>query len=231
MGLLKNRKADVEMNTPLNNAAFAVIDTELTGLNGKKDSIVSIGGVRMRGGRIDVGDSFYMLLKPETALTAESVVIHEITPTEVLESPEIGLALLKFLEFCNSDILVGFCLDIDMEFLNRDARKALGHELPNRTIDIFPIFEWILGKGKPGPKNGRDMPSQYRLYDIAGYYGIEVNGVHNAVIDAFITAQIFQRFIPVLIDAGIGSIGDLLSFTANLRGGDRHRIARGLSNF
>ena len=34
----------------------------------------------MNGGRIDLGDTFYRLVNPETSLTAESVIIHEITP-------------------------------------------------------------------------------------------------------------------------------------------------------
>lgn len=229
MGLLKGQKAELNLKTPLSNAGFAVIDTELTGLNARKDSIVSIGAVRMRGGRIDINDDFYMVLKPRTDLTARSVVIHEITPTEVLEQPEIDIALVKFAEFCGDDLLVGFCVDIDMEFLNREARRVLGHALPNKAIDIYPIFEWILGKRQTG--SGKELPNRYRLYDIAKHYGIDVNGVHNAMIDAFIAAQIFQRFIPVLLDAGVNSTGDLLSFISHLQGGDRHRIARGMSNF
>ena len=45
---------------------YVVLDTEVTGLDEKKDSIVSVGAVRMRGGSIALGDTFYRLLKPET---------------------------------------------------------------------------------------------------------------------------------------------------------------------
>jgi len=69
------------------------------------------------------------------------------------------------------------------------------------------------------------------LYDIAKYYGIEVNGAHNAMIDAFLTAQIFQRFIPILLEAGIRSVGDVLRLSNKLKGGDRFAVNRGISNF
>jgi DNA polymerase-3 subunit epsilon len=212
-------------------AEYVVVDTELTGLNGKKDSIVSIGALRMTGGRIDLSDSFYSLVNPETHLTAESVIIHEITPAEVFEKPDIRTELAEFLRFCGDDIIVGFCVNIDMEFLNREAKRILGHTIKNPVLDIFPMFEWI--RSSKSARGGKEinMPVHYKLYDIAKHYGIDVNGAHNAMIDAFITAQIFQRFIPILIEAGIRSIGDVLRLSNKLKGGDRFAVNRGISNF
>jgi DNA polymerase III subunit epsilon len=215
----------------IQNAEYVVVDTELTGLNEKKDSIVSIGAVRMNGGRIDLSDTFYRLLNPETHLTAESVIIHEITPDEVIEKPDIRTVLAEFLRFCDDDIIVGFCVNIDMEFLDREAKRILGHTIPNPVLDIFPIFEWVRSNRVARGDKEIIMPVHYKLYDIAKYYGIEVNGAHNAMIDAFITAQIFQRFIPILLDAGIRSVGDVLSLSTKLKGGDRFAVNHGMSNF
>jgi DNA polymerase-3 subunit epsilon len=168
----------------LEKAEYVVVDTELTGLNGKKDSIVSIGALRITGGRIDLSDSFYSLVNPETHLTAESVIIHEITPAEVFEKPDIRTELAEFLRFCGDDIIVGW-----------EAKRVLGHTIQNPVLDIFPIFEWVRSNRTARVGEEIIVPFHYKLYDIAKYYGIEVNGAHNALIDAFITAQIFQRFI------------------------------------
>jgi DNA polymerase-3 subunit epsilon len=215
----------------LENARYVVVDTELTGLNEKKDSIVSIGAVKMNGGKIDLSDTFYRLLNPETRLTAESIIIHEITPDEVVEKPDIRTGLAEFLSFCGNDIIVGFCVNIDMEFLNREAKRILGHRIQNPVLDIFPMFEWV--RSKKAARGGEEinMPIQYKLYDIAKHYSIEVNGAHNAMIDAFLTAQIFQRFIPILLEAGIRSVGDVLRLSNKLKGGDRFAVNRGISNF
>ena len=220
-----------DKKTLVGSAKYVVVDTELTGLNRKKDSIVSVGAVRMTGGRIDLRDTFYRLVNPETAITAESVIIHEITPADVMQKPDISSVISEFLDFCDDAIIVGFCVAIDMEFLNREAKRVLGHTIPNPVLDIFPIFEWV--RNNKTARGGEEikLPLHYKLYDIAKYYGVEVNGAHNAIIDAFITAQIFQRIIPVLIESGITSIGELLKLSEKYRGGDRNRIALGISNF
>ncbi len=118
-----------------------------------------------------------------------------------------------------------------MEFLNRETKRLLGTPMGNRIIDIYPVFEWILrSKGFQG-KEETSLPRRYQLYDIARYFDIEVNGAHNAMIDAFITAQIFQRFIPVLSRAGIKSAEDLVKITKNFKGGDRTTVLSNISNF
>ena len=58
MKVMKNRTDKGRTGMALESARYVVIDTELTGLDEKKDSIVSIGAVRMEGGRIEMGDSF-----------------------------------------------------------------------------------------------------------------------------------------------------------------------------
>ncbi len=231
VSFLKGRSNGDEKAASLEGTRYLVIDTELTGLDGRKDSIVSIGAVRMKGGRIDLGDSFYKVINPETSLKAESVVIHEIMPSDVIMKPGISAVLKEFVDFCGADILVGFCVDVDMAFLNREMKRLFGAPLENQLIDIYPVFEWLLKNTGFREKGAAVMPSRYQLYDIARYFDIEVNGAHNAIIDAFITAQIFQRFIPVLSRAGMKSAADLVKLTKNFKGGDRNTLSGSISNF
>jgi DNA polymerase-3 subunit epsilon len=231
MSILNGRVRSEGKGGSIEEARYLVIDTELTGLNSRKDSIVSIGAVRMKGGRIDLSDTFYRMINPETSLTAESVIIHEIMPSDVILKPDIGAVLAEFLNYCGSDILVGFCVSIDMEFLNREAKRLFGAPMGNRIIDVYPLFEWMLRKGCVREKEGAALPHHYQLYDMARYFDIEVNGAHNAMIDAFITAQIFQRLIPVLSRAGIRNAEDLVKMTKNFKGGDRNTMSCNISNF
>jgi len=231
MNLIKGRTSVQDKNQRLEDVAYVVIDTELTGLDEKKDSIVSIGAVKMIGGKIELGNSFYRLVNPKTALTVKSVLIHEITPSEVMQKPDIDSVLSEFLDFCGEDVIVGYCVSIDMEFLNMEAGRINSHEIKNPVVDIQAIFEWALRKAALRNRGDMTMPQQYKLYDIAKHFGISVSGAHNAMIDAFITAQIFQRLIPVLIDSGIRSIGELQKLSEKYKGGDRNNIALGMINF
>ncbi|MGC2062722.1 MAG: 3'-5' exonuclease [Thermodesulfovibrionales bacterium] len=231
LNIKKSRAMKQGQDVDIRDAAYVVIDTELTGLNENKDSIVSIGAVKMSGGGIELGQTFYNLINPETALTAQSVVIHEIMPSDVSEKPPVSFVLSAFLEFCNTDIMVGFCVSIDMSFLAREAKRFLGTAIRNQVLDILPLYEWIHNRENSRRQQRMDLPLQYSLYDIAKFYGIDISSSHNALVDAYITAQIFQRFIPYFIEAGITSVGDLMKLSGRLKGGERPAVSRGFSNF
>lgn len=231
LALRKDSRTRTDLGCDIRTARFIVLDTELTGLNEKKDSIISIGAVRMCGGRVSLGDSYYRLINPETRLTSESVVIHEITPSEVSEKPDIRTVLSEFLNYCGNDVMVGFCVSIDMEFLQRATKRLMGRTIRNRVVDVKTLYEWMRHKYAAIKKEPVTLPARYGLYDIAKYLDIPVSGSHNAMMDAYVTAQIFQRFFPVFVQAGIMSVGDLLKLSERLKGGDSNTVTGCMSNF
>lgn len=226
----QKKKAGPDPGTSITDGRYVLIDTELTGLDERRDSIVSIGAVRMNGSRIDLGDTFYRLASPRTKLNPESVVIHEITPSEVVASPDISAVLAEFLDFCGDDVLVGHFISIDLAFLNREVRRAGKGDILNEAVDTFSIYEWLRNREK-----SRDCLvtplERYRLYDIIKCFGIEVNGLHNAIMDAYATAQLFQRFLPMLFEAGVKDIDDLLDAGIPFKGGDRFKASGEFNNF
>ena len=205
-------------------ARYVSIDTELTGLDEKKDAIVSLGAVRMTGGTIRLGETFYRLVKPAKALTAESVVIHEITPSDVEEVPGIDAALAEFLGFCGNDILLGHFLSIDLGFLNREAKRQFGSPVKNAVVDTFSVHEWLRLRLRDHPCFASPARS-CQLYDIAKCFGIPVNGAHNALMDAYTTAQLFQWMIPMLQTAGVRDIGSLVKIGIPFEGGESTKRA------
>jgi DNA polymerase-3 subunit epsilon len=232
-GLLKRMHKlppGIDPKTPITDVPYVVLDTELTGLDEKKDSIISVGAVRMHGGKIDLGETFYQLASPKTQLSAQSVVIHEIMPSEVVEKPAIDAVLKEFLNFCGNDVLVGHFISIDLGFINREMKRIYGEEIRASALDTFSMYEWLRKRQK-----SRDCLAAphagYRLYDIVKCFSIPVNGAHNALMDAFITAQLFQRFLPLIIESGAKEIGDLLKIGIPFKGGDRFRLSGEFSNF
>jgi DNA polymerase-3 subunit epsilon len=197
---------------------FVVIDTELTGLNEKKDSIVSIAAVRMTGGRISVGDPLYRLIKPRAELKRESVIIHGITPSDVAAERNSASVLAEFLEFCSSGVVVGHCVAIDLEFIDRETKRVLGTRFENELLDTAEIYRWIVKRGLleqslPSPPKVPD------LYQLAACFDIEVSEAHHALGDAFTTAQLFQRFLPIISKGGVNTIGELMSIGTPFKSG------------
>ena len=230
LNLGKKKRIGIDENTSIRDVGYVVIDTELTGLDEKRDSIVSVAAIKMLGGRIDLEETFYRLVHPETELTAESVIIHQITPSEVTKKPGIEKVLAEFVRFCGDAVIVGHCVSIDLSFINRETKRLFGASMKNPAIDTSVVHEWMR-KRFPSRKALPFSFTDSGLYDIAKYFDIPVNGAHNASMDAFITAQVFQRFIPMLVEGGVRSIGDLLSIGNPSKGGDRSEMSREMYGF
>jgi DNA polymerase-3 subunit epsilon len=214
----------VDKKLPLKKVTYAFIDTELTGLNEKTDSIISIGALKMIEGRLELGNSFYSLVNPKTRIGDESIFIHTITPSEVKGARAIEDVLEEFLQFCGHDVLVGHCVSIDLMFINKELKRSLGFTLTNPILDTFTLYSWLWGKWASEPGFSLS-PEHLDLYEMAKGFGIPSNGAHNAVMDAFITAQIFQRFLPWLEKSGVDRLEDLLKVGNPFEGGD-HRFSR-----
>ncbi len=226
----KEKPERIDLRTPIAEARFVVVDTELTGLDENKDSIVSVGAVRMNGSRIDLGETFYRLVSPRTELTAASVVIHEITPSDVKASPGIDTVLAELLAFCGGDILVGHFIALDLAFINRELKRMRRPAVQNPAVDTFSMYEWLRKRNQSRECFATPLAG-HRLYDIGKCFGVPVNGAHNAIMDAFATAQLFQRFIPLLSLAGARDIDDLLKLGIPFEGGDRFGLTGEFSNF
>jgi len=187
-----------------------VVDTELTGLKPRTDSVVSIGAIHMTGARIQLGHFFYRVVKPASALTGSSVVIHGITPTEAGEAPDFEVLLPEFLAFCESRIIVGYCINIDMIFLNREIRRIGGRPLRSPVIDILKLYAWVRRKQRNACAFDDCEDKSFDLTELAENFGIPANNVHNALSDAFITAQLFQQLLATAASYGLRRLDELL---------------------
>ncbi len=196
--------------TPLDETDFVVFDTELTGLNAKKDAIVSIGAVRMQGKKILIGDTFYRVVDPRTALTGRSIVIHGITPSEAAGSPGMDAMLPEFLDFCGDAVVAGHAVSIDLLFLNKEMRPVYGNNLRNPAVDTLKLYQWIRKKEEDVCAYHGGLPETNDLFTLAQKYDIPVQQAHNALSDAFIAAQLLLRLFHEADRWGITTVGDLL---------------------
>jgi DNA polymerase III subunit epsilon len=209
---LKHLQAAEKVNLAVNleDAHYIVFDTELTGLNLKKDSIVSIGAVKMCGGKIDLMNTYYRVVEPASLMSKKSVVIHGITPSEASECPTIDVLLPEFLDFCGNGILVGHFVAIDVAFVNKAMSALLGLPLQNPAVDTQALYRWIRGKEEQYCAFHAGMTEEVALLTLAQRYEIPVSEAHNALNDAFITAQLFQRFLTILRHFKICTVEDLI---------------------
>lgn len=202
---------------------FVVVDTELTGLNEFRDNIIAIGAIKMKGRTINIGEVFYRTVSPSTKkFRKESIMIHEITPSELENCPKIGPILKEFIDFSRDCLIVGHCVDIDLSFLKREIRNSLGEIFEPFSIDTLIIYQWLIKKGFL-PQNFSNKKS---LEDIALSLDIEVRELHDALSDAFITAQIFQKMLSYLAELKVFLIGELIDIASVFERGYNLKIRK-----
>jgi len=204
-------KKRMDPGSPIRETEFTVFDTELTGLDFRRDSIISIGAVKMMGGRILPAKSFYRLVQPQSPLKSESVVVHGITHSDLEGAEEGALVFEEFIEFIGDTVLVGHFSFIDVRFLNKALGRFFGCSLQSPVLDTMTIHDWLSENDSGFARHHNGMTLKKDLFSMAGRYGIMVEESHNALLDAYVTAQLFQRFINFLPGCGIRTLGELLS--------------------
>ncbi len=189
---------------------FVAFDTELTGLDFKRDSIISIGAVKLHGTTILPSKTFYRLVKPECELKHRSVVVHELTDSD-LECAEDRLDVIAdFIDFIGDSVLMGHFVHIDLNFVNKPLQENFGISLKNPAIDTATLHDWLYDNDSHFARHYRGMTLKSDLFSMAKRYGVDGGKAHNAFSDAYITAQLFQRFAHFLPACGVKNLKELL---------------------
>jgi len=197
-------------DTVISEAGFVVFDSETTGLHlDEGDRLLSLGAVKIIGGRIHLGEAFYELIDPERPIPRSSIFIHGITPGIAKARPHVSEVLSSFLTFVGSHVLVAHHAAFDMRFLNHAMEGCFGLSVQNRVIDTASVAAWIRRLEEVEIMD-RESSSDTRFDVVAAHFGIAAQNRHSAFGDALSTALLFQRFINILSDNGVVTLKQLV---------------------
>lgn len=181
-------------SVPLEHIPLVVFDFEMTGLSPARDSVLAVGGVRMRGPRILLGDTFAAEVRPHCAVRDAGVLIHGILPDEATCHAQPGPVFRSFAAYCRGQVLAGWEVGIDMAFLEAGCAR---HKVPmgkGEAVDVCGLALGLREQGLCAALWGvavKDMS----LYVAARALGVEVEYAHSALGDAWMTAQVLQRLL------------------------------------
>ncbi|HEU0187746.1 MAG TPA: 3'-5' exonuclease [Gallionellaceae bacterium] len=171
------------LSVPVNEARCVVVDVETTGLNLMHDRLISIGAVAVVNGKIALGDSFYVVLQQRSVSERGNILLHGIGTAAQLEGVAPAEALLAFLEYLGQSPLVAFHVAFDETMIKRALREHVGFSFRHPWLDLAYVM----------PALNPPLARKYRaLDDWIGHFGIHIDARHNALADAFATAQLFQ---------------------------------------
>jgi DNA polymerase-3 subunit epsilon len=172
-----------ELSAPFSQADFVVVDTETSGLDIRRDRLLSIGAVAVRGEAIDLGESFYRELRQESASDDANILVHGIGREAQLAGEQEADVLKAFLAFAREHVLVAFNAPFDHAFLASAVRHHLGARFHPHWIDLAELPKAMY----PG------LSLELRtLDDWLAHFGIVHIERHNALADAYCSAQLFM---------------------------------------
>ena len=180
--------------------SYVVFDLETTGFSPEKNRIIEIGAVKIEDGK--VVDKFSSYVNPKEPIPFRIETLTGIRDDMVMDAPTIEEVLPQFLAFCEGAVLVAHNADFDVSFVRANAQRQ-GISFDFTYVDTVGLARVLL-----------PALAKYTLDSVAKHMGVSLENHHRAVDDAQATADIFEKFIPMLesrdihtLDA-INALGD-----------------------
>lgn len=157
---------------------YVVIDIETTGLDSYYCEIIEIAAIKYSSGQKI--DSFSTLIKSKEPLDEFITKLTGITNEMLENAPSISESILEFYNFVGNNILIGYNVNFDINFLYDNLISFHSLALSNPFIDIMRIARKVL----PDLKN-------HKQKTVARHYGISIDGAHRAFTDCEICNSCF----------------------------------------
>lgn len=182
---------------------WVVLDCESSGLDPERDRLLSVGAVAVREGRVSHADAFGAVLRQAEASAVENILVHGIggDAQRAGRAPEEALA--EFVRYAGTSPAVAFHAAFDRALL----RRALPAWRP-RWLDLAALAPALF------PEHAKTCKS---LDDWLAAFAIAHPARHDAVADAYATAQLLLVLLAAAERQGLSSAGELFAAERNRR--------------
>lgn len=192
----------LDERTPVSLARFVVVDVETSGLNPRRDRLLSIGAVAVEGGRLRPGEGFEATVQNPVPSARDNILVHGIGIDAQAGGIPADAALMGLLELARHDVLVGFHADFDKAVLERAAREQLGVRLPNLWLDLARLAPLLVPEARLAGKGFDDWLE---------YFGLRAHARHSAAYDAFAAGELLLVLLSRAGRAGLATLGQVLA--------------------
>jgi DNA polymerase-3 subunit epsilon len=161
---------------------YIVLSTETSGLNPKKDVILSFGAIAVINDLIRIGDTFEVVILQykylhDNGLPNDFLIESKITK---LAEPQ---AIQSFIDFIGNAVLVGHRIHFDIEMINAVLEKMECGKLKNEALDVEIMHQKL-----------SDITNKsFSLEDLIKQYKIPLNEKSSASDDAYSIALLFLK--------------------------------------
>lgn len=164
-----------------NRKQIVCIDIETTGLNPEKDEIIELAAVRRKTDKnLEI---FHHYLRVNGPINQEITQLTGISTETLKKSGEKSLIVLPELKkFVRDDIIIGYNVRFDLEFLRFAFMRAKLKMLNNENKDLLRLV-----------KKKNKFMNDYHLQSALEVYGIKNKKPHTAIGDATATLMLGEK--------------------------------------
>jgi len=195
-----------QKNTPANALEVVSLDLETTGLDPKKDSLLSFGLVEIKHQSIQLNTAWHEIIRIEQDIPEASAVIHHITDDQAAEGRSLDFLLPNLLQHLAGKVMLVHYANIEQNFLDAACRKLYGSPFIIHTIDTLQLGQRLMSL-----RNHNIQSGNLRLFNLRPLFGLPMYKAHNALYDALATAELFLAMSRELHPRGDYCLKDFLS--------------------
>lgn len=167
-------------------AHYLAIDLELTGLNPRRDQILSIGLAPIDGHDIVHAGAQQLLVVPEVEV-GQSASVHGLTDDRVAAGVRLGDAMPLVLQALAGRTLVAHLATVEVGFLSTACERLYGRPLLVRAVDTMALQRRVLRIGFDDEARSGAL----RLQAARDRYGLPRYRAHEALTDAIAAGELF----------------------------------------
>ncbi|TEW50682.1 exonuclease domain-containing protein [Psychromonas algicola] len=172
------------LHQPISTVNLLALDIEMTGLDPKKNQMVSIGIIPIINAQIQPKLAQYKLIKIQGSV-GQSAVIHGVLDNDLKHALSIQEILLWLFKQCEDKVLVAHHAPLDLQFLQRALLSTQIHSQPLLAIDTLHIDKERQLRQHQVLKTG-----SLRLNACRSRYNLPIYNAHNALTDALACAEL-----------------------------------------
>lgn len=163
---------------------YTLIDIETTGLSTFRDRVTELGGIKVRNG--EVIDEYSQLVKyPKNNSVPKFITKLNGITQEMIEKDGIPVkkAIHDFREFIGDDVIIGYNINFDLNFVYDLAKKYNEPELNNDYVDVLRFARVFY----PHERHNRLLDCMQRI-------GIAQVEQHRGLDDSIDTKKVYDYF-------------------------------------
>ena len=164
---------------------FLALDFETTGLDPKRDAVVSFGFLPVEGARIQLSGANCGLVKTPRGVD-KSATIHGLFDDALAEGLELSAALDTILTALTGRVLLAHHAPIELGFLNAACRRHYGLPFLAHVVDTLALARRRLER-RAQPLTAEAL----RLSTLRERHHLPRYKSHDALSDALATAELF----------------------------------------